>query len=580
MAPPRLWHFAEFIQDFFGNAIPGATVTVIDRDTGAPIAIYKDGEGVNRESNPLPSSGSGFVSFYAGPRKSVNLLVASAAASFTIADVAADTVEAHRQAGDHDAGTITADQLAFEITNPDLAIHVVQESNTHGLASNEYFACTKAGADSAATSSPTFADVTVDSLTVADGGSIHGILVADCSIASINSAISTAKDGDTIFVKGPGNVTTPTAMDTTSTAIVVNKAVTIKALGNIRIRLSGSNPLFVIDTHGAYPVTIDGFSVLRFAGTSDFIEINNALSVRLSNLYHDFNSSAGTYGVYIEEDSVIGPVLMWGCVINALNGALRVNGISSSIYATDCRFSTSSLTDYGVAILKGSVEPHTGHSFTACNIEGSNFGLYVDSHNCKFLGCSITDISGANEAVNVTANGTSCYLPTNANTVSGSITDASSNIVGNAASWDYDSTVTIDNNGATYEDEYFVQSFTHNLGTRHLECLIEVANNAGFSDKVWTFAPQLYSVYHSTTPLAPGAAAWSVCFTADNVAKLVLYAGRSRSGGTISTSKKWIWNAVDPTAIVDNVNSVSYNFADAGGYELDKVWVRFRLRRA
>ena len=578
MAPPRLWHFAEFIQDFFGNAIPGATVTVIDRDTGAPIAIYKDGEGVNRESNPLPSSESGFVSFYAGPRKSVNLLVASAAASFTIADVAADTVEAHRQAGDHDAGTITADQLAFEITNPDLAIHVVQESNTHGLASNEYFACTKAGADSAATSSPTFADVTVDSLDVATGGLMLGSYVSDCDRASIVAAIAAASEGDTILIKGRGDGSTP-QISTASGTITIDKGLVIKGLGFSAIDLIGANPLFTI-SNLSYTM-IENLSISRSSGAAPGITITNSAGVRMHNVvYSTTTTSVGTYGIHQNQDLNAGFLFLDNCIIDAPNGALRIDGSTGGVYATRSYFTATGTSDYGVALIKGGAEPDSGHSFTNCVITGAQLGLYVDMKNCKFLGCYIKDESGANEVVNVTANGTTCYLPTNANTISGTITDPSSNIVGNAASWDYDSTVTIDNNGATYEDEYFVQSFTHNLGTRHLECLIEVANNAGFSDKVWTFAPQLYSVYHSTTPLAPGAAAWSVCFTADNVAKLVLYAGRSRSGGTISTSKKWIWNAVDPTAIVDNVNSVSYNFADAGGYELDKVWVRFRLRRA
>lgn len=578
MAPPRLWHFAEFIQDFFGNAIPGATVTVIDRDTGAPIAIYKDGEGVNRESNPLPSSESGFVSFYAGPRKSVNLLVASAAASFTIADVAADTVEAHRQAGDHDAGTITADQLAFEITNPDLAIHVVQESNTHGLASNEYFACTKAGADSAATSSPTFADVTVDSLDVATGGLVHGVLFCDADRTSIVNAISAAQNGDSIVIRGPDNTTAP-AIDLSAGTITVNKAVTITGLGLARVTCSGPFPLFTIACGVANGVVhIRDLVVKRTANTSAIFKITDGY-VRLTNLQLDVNNLG--QGILIDDGTLTADMYFDNVVVqNASADALKTNGVAGSIAATRCRFETLSVSDYAVNLEKNGLAPTYGHTFECCVITGANYGLRVDVPNCKFLGCAVVDQSGITEAVNVTSNGTTCYLPTNANTVSGSITDASSNIVGNAASWDYDSTVTIDNNGATYEDEYFVQSFTHNLGTRHLECLIEVANNAGFSDKVWTFAPQLYSVYHSTTPLAPGAAAWSVCFTADNVAKLVLYAGRSRSGGTISTSKKWIWNAVDPTAIVDNVNSVSYNFADAGGYELDKVWVRFRLRRA
>lgn len=578
MAPSRLWHFAEFIQDYFGNAIPGATVTVIDRDTGAPIAIYKDGAGVNRESNPLPSSESGFVSFYAGPRKSVNLLVASAAASFTIADVAADTVEAHRQAGDHDAGTITADQLAFEITNPDLAVHVVQESNTHGLASNEYFACTKAGAESAATSSPTFADVTVDSLDVTTGGTVLGTFVCDVDRASIAAAVAAASDGDTIIIKGHGSDSVP-QISTAAGTITVNKGLVFKGLGFSAIDLVGVNPLFTI-SNLSYTL-FENMSISRSSGAAPGIIITNSAGTRFHNfIYSTTTTSVGTYGIYQNQDLSAGFMFFENCIIDAPNGALRIDGSTGGVYAACSTFHATLTTDYGVALIKGGAEPDSGHSFTNCVITGAQLGLYVDTKNCKFLGCFIKDVSGAGEAVNVTANGTSCYLPTNANTVSGAITDASSNIVGNAASWDYDSTVTIDNSGATYEDEYLVQSFTHNLGTRHLECLIEVANTSGFNDKIWTFSPQTFYVYHSTTPLAPGAAAWSVCFTGDNVVKLVLYAGRSRSGGSISATKKYIWNAVDPTAIVAGVTSTVYDFADAGGVALDKVYVRLRLRRA
>ena len=578
MAPSRLWHFAEFIQDYFGNAIPGATVTVIDRDTGAPIAIYKDGAGVNRESNPLPSSESGFVSFYAGPRKSVNLLVASAAASFTIADVAADTVEAHRQAGDHDAGTITADQLAFEITNPDLAVHVVQESNTHGLASNEYFACTKAGAESAATSSPTFADVTVDSLDVATGGLMLGSYVCDCDRASIVAAIAAASDGDTILIKGRGDGSTP-QISTASGTITIDKGLVIKGLGFSAIDLIGANPLFTI-SNLSYTM-IENLSISRSSGAAPGITITNSAGVRMHNVvYSTTTTSVGTYGIHQNQDLNAGFLFLDNCIIDAPNGALRIDGSTGGVYATRSYFTATGTSDYGVALIKGGAEPDSGHSFTNCVITGAQLGLYVDTKNCKFLGCYIKDESGANEAVNVTANGTSCYLPTNANTVSGAITDSSSNIVGNAASWDYDSTVTIDNNGATYEDEYFVQSFTHNLGTRHLECLIEVANTSGFNDKIWTFSPQLFNLFHATTPPASAAASFSICHTADNTSKLLIYAGRSRDSGGVTASKNYIFNAIDPTALVAAVNSSVYQWAEAGGYALNKIWLRLRLRRA
>ena len=578
MAPSLLWHCAEFIQDYFGNAIPGATVTVIDRDTGAPIAIYKDGAGVNRESNPLPSSESGFVSFYAGPRKSVNLLVASAAASFTIADVAADTVEAHRQAGDHDAGTITADQLAFEITNPDLAVHVVQESNTHGLASNEYFACTKAGAESAATSSPTFADVTVDSLDVATGGLMLGSYVCDCDRASIVAAIAAASDGDTILIKGRGDGSTP-QISTASGTITIDKGLVIKGLGFSAIDLIGANPLFTI-SNLSYTM-IENLSISRSSGAAPGITITNSAGVRMHNVvYSTTTTSVGTYGIHQNQDLNAGFLFLDNCIIDAPNGALRIDGSTGGVYATRSYFTATGTSDYGVALIKGGAEPDSGHSFTNCVITGAQLGLYVDTKNCKFLGCYIKDESGANEAVNVTANGTSCYLPTNANTVSGAITDSSSNIVGNAASWDYDSTVTIDNNGATYEDEYFVQSFTHNLGTRHLECLIEVANTSGFNDKIWTFSPQLFNLFHATTPPAAAAASFSICHTADNTSKLLIYAGRSRDSGGVTASKNYIFNAIDPTALVAAVNSSVYQWAEAGGYALNKIWLRLRLRRA
>lgn len=567
----RYPHFTLQARDQYGNVAAYARVTVLDGDSGAAITTYYD-DGVTVKSSIITDS-QGWADFYTAKKKVVSVTVTGTDGTFTIPRIAADTVEDHRQTGDHAAGTITPDQLSFSLPDdPDLALHVVMESNTHGLASNEYFACTKAGTASAATSSPDFADVTVDSLAVTTGGTIHGVMFCDSDQTSLTAAIAAASSGDVIVIQSTSGTTV--SYDTSGGTITINKSLTLTSLGGVSIDYEGNNPLFTV-TSGL--VTFERMEITQVSGSASILKVTNgSAAVRQVNWN---NTGApcvllqGTGGQFTSERSQI---------ISDQDG-IKTNGVGTygSIYATSTTFSSTDAggTYYGVNLTKNGAAPTSGHSFTNCKIMGKSRGLYVDVPDCKFVACYIEDFSGAGEAVHVTSNGADCYLPSTSNTINGAITDGSSNIVGNTAGWDYDSgIITIDNSGSTYTDEYFTQSFTHNLGSVQLDGALLLANTVGFNDKVWLI-PVGPSVVYNTNNHAHGALAFSLCYTSTNVAKLVLYAGESRTGGSITTSGDYLFNAVDPTAVSASVAEDDYNWADAGGVALKTIYVRLRLRR-
>lgn len=571
----RYPHFTFQARDQYGNVAAYARVTVLDGDSGAAIATYYD-DGVTPKTSIITDS-QGWADFYTARKKVVSVTVTGTDGTFTIPRIAADTVEDHRQTGDHAPGTITPDQLSFSLpTDPDLALHTVMESNTHGLASNEYFACTKAGTGSAATSSPDFVDVTVDSLAVTTGGEIHGTIVCDADRASIVAAIAAATEGDTILIKASGG-TSAAEIDVSGGTITVNKPITIAGFGGSRMTLVGNNPMFTV-SHSGFGVFRDLY-VTRTADAGDFIRFRDGLGNSCIKLFYETTGGSGRYGIYQNQQVLLGPTSLIDCTILAEQNAVRMDTAGGGIFATNCYFFQNDNTKYCVHLAKGGGDPLLGSSFTGCWIEAAKYGVYVDCRNTKFLGCSIVDDSGAGEAANVTANGTNCYLPSTGNTINGAITDGSSNIVGNTAGWDYDSgIVTVDNSGSTYTDEYLAQTFTHNLGSVNLEASLLLANTVGFNDKVWTI-PVGPTVVYNTNNHAHGALAFSLCFTSTNAAKLVLYAGESRTGGAITTSGDYLFNAVDPSAIVANVAEDDYNWADAGGVALKTIYVRLRLRR-
>lgn len=569
----RYPHFTLQARDQYGNVAAYARVTVLDGDSGAAITTYYD-DGVTPKTSIITDS-QGWADFYTARKKVVSVTVTGTDGTFTIPRIAADTVEDHRQTGDHAPGTITPDQLSFSLpADPDLALHTVMESNTHGLASNEYFACTKAGTASAATSSPDFVDVTVDSLAVATGGTLHGCVVSDLDRTSIVAAIASVQDGGTVLLKGASNSASAVTIDTTAGTITISKNITIRGLGDVRIDFTGSNPFFTITS---VTTSLENIEIIQSSGSASVIKVTNG-NVKTKNV-NALSIGApcvllqGTGGGFTADQSHF----------VSDQEAIKTNGVGTygTIFAERTIFASGDTggTYYAVNLTKNGAAPTTGHTFVACNITGKSRGLYVDVPDTKFIGCFIEDFSGAGEAVNVTANGTNCYLPSNGNTINGSITDGSSNIVGNTAGWDYDSgIVTVDNSGSTYTDEYLAQTFTHNLGSVNLEASLLLANTVGFNDKVWTI-PVGPTVVYNTNNHAHGALAFSLCYTSTNAAKLVLYAGESRTGGSITTSGDYLFNAVDPSAIVANVAEDDYNWADAGGLALKTIYVRLRLRR-
>ena len=571
----RYPHFTIQARDQYGNVAAYARVTVLDGDSGAAITTYYD-DGVTVKSSIITDS-QGWADFYTAKKKVVSVTVTGTDGTFTIPRIAADTVEDHRQTGDHAAGTITPDQLSFSLPDdPDLALHTVMESNTHGLAANEYFACTKAGSASAATSSPDFADVTVDSLAVTTGGTIHGTIVCDADRASIVAAIAAANDGDTILIKGSGGASS-SAIDVSSGTISVDKGLTIAGLGGIKLDFSGANPLFTVDSGSQ--VTFRDLRLNRTSGASDCFKLVSNETVHFFNVVMSDSGGSGRYGVLIDNGGTTCPVFITNCYILGATTALYLKQSANGVFAVNSFFYNVSITNFCVLMEDALSAVQDGCTFVGCHIEGGKYTVKVDMASARFSGCYILDQSGVGEAVNVTANGTNCYLPSNGNTISGAITDGSSNIVGNTAGWDYDSgVITIDNSGSTYTDEYFTQTFTHNLGSVQLDGALLLANTGGFNDKVWLI-PVGPSVVYNTNNHAHGALAFSLCYTSTNAAKLVLYAGESRTGGSITTSGDYLFNAVDPTAISAGVAEDDYNWADAGGVALKTIYVRLRLRR-
>lgn len=569
----RYPHFTLQARDQYGNVAAYARVTVLDGDSGAAITTYYD-DGVTPKTSIITDS-QGWADFYTARKKVVSVTVTGTDGTFTIPRIAADTVEDHRQTGDHAPGTITPDQLSFSLpADPDLALHTVMESNTHGLASNEYFACTKAGSGSAATSSPTFEDVTVDSLTVTTGGELHGCVVSDLSRSAIVAAIAAVQDGGTILLKGASNSASPVTIDTTSGTISIAKNLTIRGLGDVRIDFTGNNPFFTITS---VTTSLENIEIIQSSGAASVLKVTNGNAKTKNVNFLSIGAPCvllqGTGGGLIADQSHF----------VSDQDAVKTNGVGTygTIYAERTVFASGDTggSFYAVNLTKNGAAPTSGHTFVACQIAGKSLGLYVDVPDCKFIGCYIEDFSGTGEAVHVTANGTNCYLPSNGNTINGSITDGSSNIVGNTAGWDYDSgVITVDNSGSTYTDEYFTQTFTHNLGSVQLDGALLLANTVGFNDKVWTI-PVGPTVVYNTNNHAHGALAFSLCYTSTNAAKLVLYAGESRTGGSITTSGDYLFNAVDPSAIVAGVAEDDYNWADAGGLALKTIYVRLRLRR-
>lgn len=583
MALDRYAFFAHQVRDPDGTIVPvGTLVYVRDADTSLPAATYYD-NGTTQKTNPMPTDANGIVTFYAGLKKRIHLVVMAPTGQYSLGPFAADTVEDHRLTGDHAAGTIGAEQLDFTIEpGSDLSIHAAMESNTHGAASNEYFLVQKAGTGSGTSSSGSVGTTVHDSMSVASEGYLHGYLVADPDFASINAAIAAANDGDVILIRGTNPDGTQATLTSGTDFIFIDKSISLVSMAPWQKFLaSGTGYSIVIDGTGIV-VHLSGLLITGAASTDRTgILISEANTVYMTGC----TVNGGLVGLNIVSGGgTIGSVYLTDCQFNPDSsvgqGALRSVGQAGGVFATNCTFGQGGSTYYAVNLNNHATTVGCGHHFTSCTFYGSDKHVYTDCENVIFVSCFFNDLSGTAESLNITANATDCYAPEKLNIIQGTITDPSNNRTGGLSSWDYDSgVVEIDNNGATYEDEFFTEVFTHNLGTRQLEAELLIADDTTFTGRVWNQSAQAIQLFHATTPFAAGPQAFSVQYTGDAAAALVLYAGRSKSGGIISGTKKYLVAGVDANAVVAGVNSSSYNYTDAGGIALDKIFVRLRLRR-
>lgn len=581
MALDRYPFFAHQVRDRSGGIVPAGTqVSVVDADTSEQALLYKD-NGANAKTNPLVTDDNGVVWAFVSLKTRINLIVLAPSGQYSLGPFAADTVQDHRLTGDHAAGTITAEQLAFTITDVDVAVHAAMESGTHGLAANENFVHTVAGTASGSTDSPTLDDVHVTKLHASER--IHGYRVCNPTIAAIQAAVDAANDGDTIWIKGDAPGGTP-EIDTTAGTVLINKNLSIVALGTREFNVVGANYVFTVNAD-AITVELANMSLNRTSGNAGSIRIRQAKEVTLRNMIlkgalgnaHEISTvstGSGIQNIYMYNVQAI-PAASGGSAFSTVAG-----GYDGKVIVVGGLMQNANATFYGVDLDDGSSDHKGGVSFFGTTFRGASKHVRVDVPDVRFLGCYFNDTGGTAISLLITANGTNCFADTVVNTFNtGTISDASNNLSGIGSTWDYDSgVVTLDNSGATFEDEFLVQSFTHNLGGRQLEANLLLANTVGFDDVVWTLTPGVSFVFN-TNPQAPGGQFYSLALTTDNVAKLTLYAGRSVSGGVLSATKKWIWNAADPRAIVGDVQQDVYSWQDAGGLALDKVFLRLRLRR-
>lgn len=584
MSLDRYAFFAHQVRDPNGVIVPvGTLVTVIDADTSSKAAIYYD-NGTTQKTNPVPTDSNGLITFYCGLKKRIHLVVMAPAGQYSLGPFAADTVEDHRQTGDHAPGTIGAEQLDFTIEpGSDLSIHAAMEANTHGAASNEYFLVQKAGTGSGTSSSGRVSDLVADSFRVASEGYFQGYIVADPDVTSINAAIAAANDGDVILVRGSNPDGTQAVLTTTSSSILIDKSISLVALAPWQKFLSAGTGYTIQIVGTGIVVHLSGLLITAQNATDRAgIIIGEANTVYITGV----TVNGGLSGLVVAASGTgVGSVYMTDCQFNpdSTSGqrALYVGDMQGGIFATNCVFGQGGSTYYAVHLNNQATSVGCGHHFTSCNFYGDDKHVKTDVPNTAFVQCFFNDLSGTAESLNITANATDCYAPSSGiNIIQGTITDPSNNRSGSLSSWDFDSgVVDINNSGATYEDEFFYHEETHNLGSRNLEVSLLCANTSGFDDQVWVASPQSIQLFHATTPLAAGPQAFSVHHVSDNATRIVFYAGRSKSGGVVTGTKKWIATGVDPNAIVNGVNSSSYNYTDAGGIALDRIYIRLRLRK-
>lgn len=540
-----------------GVVAPGAEIAVYRKSDGALATLYSGDNLTGSVSNPVFASSSGSVTFYAGDLKDNYTFVPVDSNVVVSAQATADTVENHRQTGEHAAGTITADQLAAGIigNTTDVAIHEAKVRGVHGVPTalgTEGFAYSTTGGT---TNSPVFADVTATNGIVA-GNILGETVVTSPTGTGLATAISAAITGDTLII--------PAGVWTLSAGVTLN-GIHLVGQGRHNTTLQLASGSGTVVTQGTGISSLRGLKITH-SGSGDCLALGGS-----SFTLHDVWAAANS-----------------GTALSYTGGLTRFN-------ATQCYFSSvsgSSVVVNGSGVVTGPwsmdscwldgdatfTAPTTnvyGGSITNCSFEDD---LTVSTPNMRFFG----NIVKGGITLNATA--APCLLPSNANYWGGTF---SGQVYAEPfTGWDYISSwIDIDNSGSSKTDEYFLagtsgigSSVTHNLGSRQLEIMVQVANNSTGSDERWTvFGGPVKQVGNQVTPVLE---AFTPHIINGNTINFVMYAGDHQTGsGTTASSSKTIFTAVDSQNLQAAARN-AYNYGAAGGYALDRVWIRFFIRRA
>lgn len=542
-----------------GSAVPGAEIAVYKKSTGALATLYSGDNLSGSVSNPVFASSTGSVSFYAGDNKDNYTFVPVDSSVIVSSEAPVDTVENHRQTGEHAAGTITAEQLSFTITDVDVAVHAAMEANTHGLGATEHFVHTKAGTAAGATDSPALANVTCDTFTTAQF--LGYTVVEDPSGTGLASAIAAASSDDTLVL--------PEGTHVLTSGVTISTTQTLLGLGHdCVLRLaSGTGPV----------VTVSGVGRLR--------------NLTVSHLGSGYCVAASGGALYLENVKISGT-----------NGVSYAGGLFRSS-VTDCEIAASSTA----LLVNGSGHNNEALSFKGNNISGAvtltaptTFPVGIEFSGNTITGAFTSSMPntwmlGNHINGNVTFNSTASQslFPTNGNTYTGTLTG---DVYATGFNdWEYVSAwIDLDNSASTYTDEFyyfgasgFASAFPHGLGSRQLEIMLQVANNSTGSDERWTIYPSPCSLdidagagTAGDFPV-PAMAQFAAHIVDGSNVRIVGYAGEHQTGsGAVGTAGKTLFAAVDSQAIVSAAEADDYNFAAAGGYSLDRIWVKVFIRRA
>ena len=537
-----------------GSGFPGASVTVRRLSDGKLATLYAgDNLSGGTKSNPMNADGNGFVSFFAGDLKDNYSISVPAGAAFTYLELTADTVENHRQTGEHADGTITANMLADGIigSTTDVTLHSAKVRDVHGVPNSlgtEGFAYSSVGGT---TNDPTFGDVTADTLTL--GELLGYTVVTDPSGTGLADAVAAASAGDTLLI--------PSGAWTVTSGVTLNE---------IRLQGFGSNVCKIGMTSGSSTIVTLGTTFAELRGiavihTGSGIACEVTSGARIS----DCRLLAGT-GPGVRVSGTLDDFRMYDTTIT---GGLTVAASAVSLPLTfrDCKI-------YGDVSFTTPTTNAIGGSISECIIVGD---LTVSTPNLRFTGNVVSgDATFASTSY-------PCLFPTNGNVVLGTITNPVYAL--GFSSWPYQSGwIEVDNSAAGKTDEYFYvgdsgigSSFAHGLATRKLEFMVQVANTSGGSDEIWPIYPTVHGA--AGTLVTPGANAFSVHIIDANNVRLVMYAGDAQTGsGTTASSSQIIFNAVDSQAIVSGAagTQAAYNYGAAGARSLDHVWVKLFARPA